>query len=152
MDKNIRDFGQRLGERVLARDWNGVHALLAPWLQRVQTPDAVRAFFEDEYRSMLAEWDVEGMHYPEHPEPQIDGNDHTNATALREPISWEGDRVRPVPEELTDENMRYWMHMQLQCSETQMQTLEFDFFSETWLAVVETSEGLRVGYWSMSAY
>jgi len=152
MDKNIRDFGLRLGERALARDWNGVHALLAPWLQREQTPDAVRAFFEDEYRSTLEEWDIEGMHYPEHPEPEIGGNDHTNATSLREPISWEGDRVRPVPEELTDENMRYWMRMQLQCSEEQMETLEFDFFSETWLAVVETPEGLRVGYWSMSAY
>ena len=27
-----------------------------------------------------------------------------------------------------------------------------DFFAEVWMAVVETDEGLRVGYWSQGAY
>ena len=35
MDDAIRDFGMQLGHRVLARDWAGTHALLAPWLFRL---------------------------------------------------------------------------------------------------------------------
>jgi len=60
--------------------------------------------------------------------------------------------VRPVPAELTDENFRYWLMMRLPCSETQMADLDFDFFAEVWMAVVQTDEGLRVGYWSQDAY
>jgi hypothetical protein len=48
--------------------------------------------------------------------------------------------------------MRYWMKLQLQCSDEQMATLGFDAFCEVWMAVVDTPEGLRVGYWSHGAY
>ena len=49
MKNDIRKFGTGLGERVVARDWAGVHALLAPWLQSSLSVD-VRAFYEDAYR------------------------------------------------------------------------------------------------------
>jgi len=29
--------------------------------------------------------------------------------------------------------------------------LDFDHFAEVWMAVVETGDGLRVGYWSQGA-
>jgi len=95
---------------------------------------------------------VTGLHHPAFPDPAVDGNRHTNATALREPISWAGGKVRPVAPEVTDANMRYWMSLKLLCSDEQMDTLGFDAFSETWLAVVATDDGLRVGYWSQGAY
>lgn len=152
MDEDVRAFGEDLGRRALARDWAGVHALLAPWLQRALTVEQVQAFFEDEYRLTLKDSGIDEMHYPEHPEAEVDGNQHTNATALREPLSFAGGKVRPVAPELTDENMRYWMRLQLQCSDAQMETFGFDFFSEVWLAVVQTPDGLRVGYWSQGAY
>ncbi|HEV8486961.1 MAG TPA: hypothetical protein VGV87_25675 [Blastocatellia bacterium] len=148
MEEDIRNFGVQLGRQVLARDWQAAHQMLAPWMQQSFTPDGVRGFFEDEYRSILAENGVEGMHYPEHPEPEVDGNNFMNATALREPISFQGNRVRAVAPEVTDGNIRYWLKLQLQCSDDQMGRLGFDYFSETWMAVVETPDGLRVGYWS----
>lgn len=37
-------------------------------------------------------------------------------------------------------------------SEEQVEELDFDIFCEVWAAVVETTEGLRVGYWSQGAY
>jgi hypothetical protein len=82
----------------------------------------------------------------------VGGNDHTNATKLREPIGFMGGKVRPVPSQVTDENVRYWMKLQLHCSDEQMARLDFDTFCETWIAVVETDEGLRAGYWSQGAY
>jgi hypothetical protein len=152
MDDDIRLFGETLGQKALARDWPAVHQLLAPWLRTAISPDGVRAFFEDEYRATLEANGIEELHYPEYPEPSVDGNNFLNATRLREPIEFQGGKVRAVPPEVTDQNMRFWMKLQLQCSDDQMATLNFDTFCEVWLAVVDTSEGLRAGYWSQGAY
>ena len=152
MDEEIRQFGDQLGRLVLARDWAGVHARLAPWLQREATAESVREFFEQEYLRTLEANGVDGLHYPGYPDPEVGGNTFINATGLREPISWEGGRVRPVADEVTDANMRFWMQLRLQCSDEQMEALGFDTFSDTWIAVVTTGGGLRVGYWSQGAY
>jgi len=61
-----------------------------------------------------------------------------NATKLREPIEFLGGNARPVAQEVTDANMRYWMKLQLHCSDEQMAKLNFDTFCEVWVAVVQT--------------
>ena len=152
MDDDVRSFGTELGRHALARNWPGVHELLAPWLRANHTANTVQAFFEDEYRAVLDANGHGDMHYPEYPEPQLDGNGFTKATQLREPISFAGGKVRPVAAEVTDANMRYWLKLQLLCSDAQLEKLDFDSFCEIWMAVVETDEGLRVGYWSHGAY
>lgn len=127
--------------------------MLAPWLRATWTVERVRRFFEDEYRSTLAENDVEGIHYPEYPDAQLGGNNFMNAAALREPISFAAGKVRDVAPEVTDGNIRYWLKMELQCSDAQLDELGFDTFCEVWMSVVTTDdEGLRVGYWSQGAY
>ena len=152
MDDDVRAFGESLGRKALERNWPAVHQLLAPWLRAEMNPDGVRAFFEDEFRATLQANGVQDLQYPEYPEPSVDGNNFLNATKLREPISFQGGKVRAVPQEVTDQNMRFWMKLQLQCSDDQMAKLNFDTFCEVWIAVVETPEGLRVGYWSQGAY
>ena len=152
MDDDVREFGLNLGRSVLQRSWVAVHGLLAPWLRSAQSVDDVRRFFEDEYRATLRDNQIEELKYPDYPEPDLDGNTFTKATQLREPISFAGEKVRPVAPEVTDANMRYWMSMTLQCSDEQMTALNFDTFCEVWIAVVDTPEGLRVGYWSQGAY
>ena len=152
MQDNIREFGVDLGRKALARDWAGVHGLLAPWLQRSMDVEAVCRFFEDEYRLMLKENGIADMHYPEYPDPELGGNDHTNPTALRAPMSFKPGYLRPVAPEVADSNFRYWLMMRLQCSDEQMAELDFDHFAKVWMAVVETGDGLRVGYWSQGAY
>ncbi|HYV61273.1 MAG TPA: hypothetical protein VE958_01285 [Bryobacteraceae bacterium] len=152
MDENIRVFGETLGRRALAKDWAGVRAMLAPWMQRSLSVEEVRCFFENEYRSLLEESGVKGMHYPEYPDPEVGGNTYMNASRLREPIEFQNKKIRPVAPEVTDENMRFWMKLQLQCSDQQMARFGFDYFCEVWMAVVETPAGLGVGYWSQGAY
>jgi hypothetical protein len=152
MDDDIQSFGETLGRSVLAREWAAVHELLAPWLRATTSADEVRAFFENEYRSTLEANGVQELHYPEYPEPSVDGNTFMNATGLREPIEFQGGKLRAVAAEVTDHNMRYWMKLQLHCSDDQMAKFNFDTFCEVWIAVVTTAEGLRVGYWSQGAY
>ena len=152
MDDDVRAFGTDLGRRIVAREWPAVHAMLAPWLRVTWSANQVQRFFEDEYRATLDANQVEGLHYPEYPEPDLGGNGFTKATQLREPMSFAGGKVRDIPAEVTDDNVRYWMKLQLQCSDGQMELLGFDTFCEVWMAVVQTTEGLRVGYWSQGAY
>jgi hypothetical protein len=152
MDEDVRAFGTELGRRALARDWPAVHAMLAPWLRASWSVDKVQRFFEDEYRATLQANGAQGLRYPGYPEPELDGNGFTKATQLREPISFAGGKRRDVPAEVTDDNVRYWMKLRLQSSDEQMDELGFDCFCEVWMAVVETAEGLRVGYWSQGAY
>jgi hypothetical protein len=141
-----------LGGHALQRDWPAVHAMLAPWLQATWSVDHVQQFFEDEYRAAVEATGAEGIQYPEYPDPEVGGNEFMKATQLREPISFAGGKVRTVAPEVTDDNVRYWLKLQLQCSDEQMERLGFDFFCEVWMAVVEIPEGLRVGYWSQGAY
>jgi len=152
VDDDIRGFGETLGRAALARDWSAVYELLAPWLRTTMRPDEVRTFFENEYRSTLQANGIQEIHYPEYPEPSVDGNNFMSAEKLREPIEFQGGKLRAVPPEVTDQNLRYWMKLQLQCSDEQMARLNFDTFCEVWIAVVTTSAGLRVGYWSQGAY
>jgi amino acid transporter len=50
-------------------------------------------------------------------------------------------RSAPIPAEVTEQNFRQWMNIQLQCSEEQQR--ELDFLTDVWLVVVELDEGLR---------
>src|SRR5262245_66547715 len=117
MDDDVRDFGMQLGRKALERDWSAVHSMLATWMRSRCSVDDVQKFFEDEYRLTLEASEVHDMHYPEYPEPEVGGNGFTKATQLREPISFAGGKVRPVAPELTDDNVRYWLRLQLQCSD-----------------------------------
>ena len=148
MDPRTHAFGEQLAGRALAQDWAGVQQLLAPWLRTRHDVDAVQQFFEADYASTLAASEIEELHYPAH--ARIAGNAATLAE-LREVPSWLP-RGRPIPDEVTADNFRQWMNIQLECSEEQAAELELDFLSDSWLIVVELEEGLRVGYWAHDPY
>ena len=42
MDDDVREFGEELGRKALARDWAGVHQMLAPWMQRSLSVEGVQ--------------------------------------------------------------------------------------------------------------
>lgn len=148
MDQRMRTFGEQLGSRALAQDWAGVQQLLAPWLRERYSVEAVQQFFEDDYASVLVGCEIEELHYPA--QVRVDGNTST-LEELRQVPSWLP-RGRPIPQEVTADNFRQWMNLQLECSEEQAEELELDFLSDTWLIVVELEEGLRVGYWAHDPY
>lgn len=146
MDDAVRQFGETVAQKALERDWEGVRSLLAPWMGL--SSEEVREFFESDYRQTLEANEVEGTHYPE--VPYLSGNS-SDLAFLREKKDWMP-APRPIAPEVTPENFRQWMNIQLQCSEEQMDELGFDYFSELWLIVCETPDGLRVAYWSHSGY
>ena len=141
MEPDVRAFGEAFANTALARDWQGVHDMLAPWLQNRFGPEQVRAFFEDDYTATLMEFDIAEPHYPE--VPYVSGNSCSLADLLKP--SFGG--PPPIPPEVTAENFRQWMKVQLQCSEDQADSLDFDYFTEVWLIVVAHQDGFKIGYW-----
>jgi hypothetical protein len=107
MNDDIRNFGTGPGKRVVARDWAGVHAPLAPWMQDSLSIDDVRTFFEDAYWEVLKENGVEGLRHSE--KFHIGGTFEMTAKELHSPVGSWSNEVRPVSELVTDENKRYWM-------------------------------------------
>ena len=148
MDALISDFGQRLAAAAIERKWSAVHAMLAPWLQASMSVDGVRKFFEDDYQRLLEQNGIKEHHYPK--VPYVSGNE-TSLEFLRKKPSWLP-RPRPIPHEITPENFRWWMQIQLQCDEEQANRLDCDYLTDIWLIVVEFGSELRVGYWSHDPY
>lgn len=74
------------------------------------------------------------------------------AKELHSPVGSWSDEVRPVSELVTDQNMRYWMRLVLECSDEQADELGFDEFADVWMAVVQVDTGLSAGYWGQGAY
>lgn len=151
MDKDIEAFGEKLGKCALARKWDSVREMLAPWLQEKYSTTQVQAFFENEYKSTLAFSKIKELHHPEDPEPSVDGNTHTKATDLRQPEAGAA-RHRELAPEVTDEIVRYWMSLTLNCSEEQQSELELDNLGEFWMLVVEWKGELCVGYWEPNGW
>lgn len=143
-----RIFAEGLGEAIIARDWVGVHARLAPWLADASDPSMVQAFFEGQYKRVLADFGIDELHYPE---VYNLGWNRSNLAGLREKKS-RMPRPAPIPKEVTEANFRQWMKMELCCSELQVEKLQFDVFAVPWFMVVETESGLRVGYWTHDPY
>ena len=81
MDDDVRAFGVELGRKALAQDWPAVHGMLAPRMRGVYSVDDVRTFFENEYKATLEANSIQGSHYPEHSDPAVDGNSHTEGHA-----------------------------------------------------------------------
>jgi hypothetical protein len=67
-------------------------------------------------------------------------------------MSFKPGYVRPVADNVTDMNFRYWLMMWLQCSDEQMAQPDFDHFAEVRMAVVDAGDGPRVGYRGQGAY
>ncbi|MDB4956979.1 MAG: hypothetical protein JWO36_4548 [Myxococcales bacterium] len=139
MEDRYRAFGQKFSAAIIAKDDAAVQALLAPWLQ----VDALREAVDQHVRGMCQEWGIDEEIYPT--ECQLDGNVAIKVEHLREP-DWD-DSIPEIPEQLTDENFRYWMSLQFMPAEG---AVEFDAFFDLWLAVVEDDGGLRAGYYKFT--
>ncbi len=152
IDSGIKEFVVAVGKRALECQWDKVHACLARWLQDQLQPCDVHEFFSSAYSATLAENGIAGEHFPEGCEPEIGGSAFVTADNLRQPITWLGNRTRDISEEVTDENMVFWARLTLLGSPAQSEQLQLHTFAEIWMAVVNTDDGLRIGYWSPNAY
>jgi hypothetical protein len=143
MEVAFRTFGEKFSAAMIAKDYGSAHALLAPWLQRIVSPETLRGEIDQHAQDMCREWNMDVPVYPA--ACDLDGNAAIDVQGLREP-DWDGADPN-VPAEITDANYRYWMSLQFQPAEGEA---EFDAFFDLWIALVEHDGALRVGYYKFS--
>jgi len=121
-----------LGARLVARDFEGVHALLAPWLQSATSPAELRDAIDAA---------GEGLAHP--PRSWTADEGLVGLEDLRKPDPY-GPPSRPLPAEITPGNFRGWLSIQLapEAAVHEEQNVCFD----VWLVAVEHEGSLRVGY------
>src|SRR5262249_3293400 len=107
-EKLCKAFAESFAAAAIARDWARVRDMLAPWLAAELDTDAVRAFFEDDYRSTLAGWNITELVYPI--ESEVGGN---SSTLIDLRTSDGFTRPRPIPEEVTEANFLRWATVRL---------------------------------------
>ncbi len=128
MEKMFQDFGTKLGQAITTNDFDAAHALLAPWLQRQMTP------------SDLADRLAVPSGVPQPTRFSLDANRSTYEQ-LRNPEGFPP-RSEPFHPELTADNFRLWMCIELMPAEDS----EWDACYDLWLAAVDVNGRLAVGY------
>jgi hypothetical protein len=141
-DNDVLDFVRHFADRIVARDFAGAHGALAPWLRAEVSPDDLAATIDAEVQLTREACGESDECKPETYE--IDWNSISLAS-LKEHRS-----VAPLPsvsDEITDDNFRNWVCVQLMPSEEGV--WELDAFVDMWLMVVALDTGYAVGYYEM---
>ena len=135
----IRDFADRFASHIESEDYSDAHAMLAPWLQDVVSPDALQEEIETELRATASGFDIDDLIYP-------DGHHLDSGVLSYEDLRGAGTTRTPVPAELTADNFVLWMVIEFLSDDDD---LEIDAWFDMWFAVVRHEGSLAIGYYEI---
>ena len=120
---------------VMADDYTQAHQQLAPWLQSSIAPDVLRETVLSRISTAAQALATAGPLIP------VDYRLHIT--------EWTLDDVRgpnrELPAEITDDNFHAWACIQFVADESTGRDSWFDY----WCVLVDTPDGLRIGYFEM---
>jgi hypothetical protein len=149
-ERKMEKVASDLARALIDDDYDAVHALLAPWLQRQVGPAQLRSIVKKEFIADLAPVDfvVSGNdstldelreHYAEYHE-----NDSSRTLVTTESFGEWGPPSIYVADEITAANFRQWLSIELTPEEGN--EFDLDFILRLWLIVVEVEGAMRVGH------
>jgi len=132
MDKQCVDLCEKLAGCIVRRDFNGAHALLAPWLRSALSPAAIEKMIDAAN---------EGLTHP--PQSWTIDEGLGELDDLRTPDSY-GPPTQHISSEITNENFRGWLNIQFapEPSVHDEQNVCYDL----WLIAVEQKGAVLAGY------
>ncbi|MGK2877916.1 MAG: hypothetical protein ACSLFF_05005 [Solirubrobacterales bacterium] len=132
MDQAVKQLKNAFGKAIVARDFEALDVILAPWL----TPDQVFRAISAEVEEMGEEWGLPAGKWPTEFEV---GEGALDYEQLREPSGFPAGI--DVPEQVTAENYVGW-HVVTAIAHADD---AFDAYFDAWFAVVRLQDGLHVG-------
>jgi hypothetical protein len=131
MDDKSRALCDALARHIVDRNFGGAHALLAPWLRASMTPADIEQMCDEAGRGLPApqEWTLD--------EGFLEVDD------LRSPDPY-GPPSKAVSDQVTKENYRGWMCIQLKPTESAVDDPNVCY--DVWLAVVDQNGAHAVAY------
>jgi hypothetical protein len=130
MDAACQSLCNAFAERVVARDFAGAHALLAPWVQAEHSPAALERMFDDA-----------GADLPPPREWSLDSG-VMEVDDLRVADEY-GPPSQPISDQVTAANYRGWHCIEFKPGENDD---DYDACFDLWLAAVELDAGYRIGF------
>jgi hypothetical protein len=132
MDKQCRALCEKLAGCIVKRDFNGAHALLAPWLRSALTPAAIEK---------MVDAANEGLAHP--PKTWTIDEGMAELEELREPDPY-GPPTQKISSQITDKNFRGWLNIQFEPDESVHD--EQNVCCAVWLVAVEHDGAVLAGY------
>ena len=132
MESRCKDLCNKLAKCIVTRDFDGAHALLAPWLRSTLSPSAIERMVDAQN---------EGLVYP--PLAWSLGEGILDLEDLRTPDPY-GPPSQAISEEIQNENFRGWLHIQFVPDPAVHD--EQNVCYDLWLAAVELEGKIVVGY------
>lgn len=132
MDRECTDLCEKLARSIVARDYNGVHALLAPWLQAQLSPSDIQRMIDAA---------SEGLEHPARSWTLDEGM--VGLEELREPDGY-GPPSQSISREINANNYRGWLSILFEPDPSVHEEQNVCF--ELWLAAVEHNGVLKAGY------
>src|SRR5262245_16327718 len=122
-------FGQRLAQTLLRGDYEAAAGFLAPWLRRHLGGEELQVLFAREFYSIADEHQLATLVAPK--VTRVSGN-ISRLADLRAFSTWAP--PRKIPREVTEENFRKWMVVELKPGAED--AMDFDFWARFWAIVV----------------
>ena len=130
MEPSCEALCNDLAARVVARDFAGAHALLAPWVQAAMSPAELESRLDAAWEDLPPprEWSLD--------------SGFMAVDELRTANEY-GPPSQPIADEVTTANYRGWHCIEFKPGENDD---DIDACFDLWLAIVETPAGHRVGF------
>jgi hypothetical protein len=132
MDPRCDALCEHLARAVVARDFTGAQAVLAPWLRTTLGPAALEAHLDAAN---------EGLTHPPH--SWTIGEGLSELSDLRKPDPY-SPPTKPLPREITDANFRGWLSIQF-APEPAVHD-EQNICYDLWIVAVEHEGAVVAGY------
>ena len=132
MDEAVEQIKNAFGKAIVAKDFEALDVILAPWLK----PDQVLRTITAEVDEMGEEWGLPAGTWPTEFET---GSGSLTYEQLREPSDYPPGI--DVPEQVTADNYVSWEAV----TAVAHADADFDAFFDAWFAVVRLQDGLHVG-------
>jgi hypothetical protein len=143
INAEYRAVAERFAEAIVEKDYEAAHRCFAAWLRDAVTVDAFREIVEREVRETL---EANDMPATLHPADYRVGWNASTLDELKDADSWAPGR--DIPEEITPDNFRQWLHVLLQPDADEES--EIDAYTDVWMIVVETARGHEIGYFEVA--
>ena len=132
MNTDTKSLCEAFARSIVERDFDGVYALLAPWLRATTSPSEIQRVLDAQN---------EGLAHPPH--SWTTGEGLADLEELRTPDPY-GPPSVALPDEITPAKFRGWLYVQFapEPSVHDEQNVCYD----VWLVAVEHDGSLQVGY------
>jgi hypothetical protein len=151
MEKAARDFLSGFAKCIISQNYNDAYQMFTPGLKEQISKEKFQTAIENNLMETNKEGDINELIYPE------DFMVSNGVLEFKDFKNWEEEEhyclfqsCKKLPDDVTEDNYRYWGHIAFLVSEEQSLTLDFDGWFDFWCVLVEINNQYSIGYFQIN--